>query len=1199
MELKEQLGEDFTSRLNIIEKEARTLWKKGELYHVYYTLHGLDHSNSVSEILGKLVDGLNPADRLNETEIFCLLSAALLHDVGMLVKYPDDEEKAAKKSKLKKRPYSVQDLIRDEHHLRSGRYTVDHSKELKLDHREADCIRLIVEGHRQIKLESDDYEDRPIRLASVRVRLLSALLRLADELDLLPERAPETLRDILENDMPDYSRIHWLKHYYTSGLLIETSESGKGRKETSIDIHGQYPNEEVGRKITEVLIADPIENTLNEVRMILLDCGLRLNFDYKIEINSRLDKLPEDIYDKYLGQKLKISMELPRTKGFVGRKAKLDDLLSSLDRNVIIIEGIAGIGKSYIAAKFAEELEEEYTVYWYGNLSEVSTLSSVMNKISIFLKENGKHRLANSIEHFGFDNEVLIALLKEELNSSNFAIFFEDYHKAEKELNPLLRQLVNTNPSKIIVITREDPGFYNVVDEQENRVIKIKIDPWDSPDTKLMLEARGIEAAEDTMQEIHDRLLGHPQYLNLFCILAERSNAEQLLENLPAALEKAHDYLEQEVYNSLASEEKILLRTIAVFRFPETADAFGSVNEFKDLNDTLNGLIHKFLVSEIGINTYSVHEIIRDYSLSDVSRRKMLRSYHEGAAKYYLSLDDDPEHVLEASYHFDNAGKKEESAEVIIANASDLIAKGFWEKIEDQLQKAIKSFRRKTQPHIIQLVARANLEIGDLYDEKGDYDLALQHAGQSLNGFRKIEDNSGIFNSNNLIATIYWRKDEIEEAKKYNEKCLKMAESQKIEIWEAVAMGTRAALLGNEDKEQQLDCYLKSLKMFEDQNDVPNISAVCANVANVYSEMGIYEKSYEFIKRALELKKERNAFYDIARLKIIMADIYYKDPKKPVSVDSIINCLKEGLETFEKIGDVRGAARVLTEIGNNYRDENDFKSAVANYQQAATIYSSLNQRSEEAKFNSKIGLCYVKLKDFSNAKLYHEKTLLSGHCDIGDKLSLVEVYLNIGDYNEAFDLSNKLITDENEKITDDERYLAFLFLSISSALLSRENVAHKYLNEIGEFDSEKVTINWDFSDIEPVLDKTGESKQLFTDAITLLKGDVKKPIIRFKYFKILNEVVGKQAEISHPFTGAQTITKDDEDIKKIMKKLSHGVKIDFDSSEILNIPRNKAVLILGFLFKKGFLECQNIENQKFDLKLTERGLKVLGLRGGS
>ena len=1191
MELKQKLGGNFSSKLNKIEQEAKTIWKKGEFYHVYYVLHGLDHSNSVIEILGKLIDGLNSAEKLNKTEIFCLLSAALLHDVGMLCKYSDDDEKAARKSKLKKRPYSVQDLIRDEHHIRSGRYIKEHVKDLQIDHREAECIRLIAEGHRQIKLESNEYDDRPIGLASVRVRLLSALLRLADELDLLPERAPGTLLDILKKDMPDYSHLHWLKHYYTSGLLIKTSEPEKGRKRTSIEIHCQYPDEEVGRKITEVLISNPIEETLNEVRMILLDYGLRLSLDYKIAINSALEKIPEDIYDKYLGQKLKISMELPRTKGFVGRKDKLGDLLSSLDRNVIIIEGIAGIGKTYIAAKFAEELKDEYTVYWYGNLSEVSTLSSVMNKISIFLKENGKPKLSNSIEHFGYDNEVLIALLKEELYSDNFAIFFDNYHKAEKELTPLLKQLVSINPSKIIIITREEPEFYNVVDEQEKRVIKTKIDPWDFANTKLMLEARGIEATDGTIQEIHDILLGHPQYLNLFCILAERSTAEQLLENLPIALKDAHEYLEKEVYNSLISEEKLLLQTISVFRVSETADAFDNVNEFKDLNRTLNNLIHKFLVNEIGLNTYSVHEIIRDYSLSDVSKRKILKSYHERAAEYYLSLDDDPEHVLEASYQFNKAGKKEESAEVIINNAGDLIAKGFWEKIEDRLQSAIKSFRRKTQPQAIQLVAMANLEVGELYKEKEDYDLALQHTIQSLNGFRKIKDDLGIFNSNNLIAGIYYYKNEVEKAKEYNEKCLKMTEKQKNDIKKAIVMGNLGIL--QEDMNKQLDYYMKSLKIFENEN--ADIDSICDNIALAYEKMGNYEKSYEYIKRALELQKEKNAFYDIAKTKLIMADIYYKDPEKPVSVDSIIKCLKEVLETFEKIGHVRGTAKVLSKIGNIYRDENEFKSAVANYQQAATIYSSLNQQSEEAELNAKTGFCYYILKDSPNAKSYLEKNLLSGHCSIGDKLLLVETYLITGAYNEAFDLSNKLITDDTEEILDDNRYLALLFLSISSVLSNKEDDAYTYLKKIGEFDCQKYTIKWNFSDIESVLDKTGESKQFFIDAITLLKGEANYPIIRLKDVKIISEVENRQAEVFHPFTGSFTITKDDENLKDLMQKLRLGEKVDFDTSEIMGMKRDRALLILGFLFRKGFLDCKNRDKQMFDLKLSERGLKVLGL----
>ena len=719
MELKKNLNTKFASKLSAIEQEVKTIWEKGELYHVYYTLHGCKHSNYVVEVLEKLMRGLKPADRLNDTETFCLLAAAYLHDVGMQLQNPDDKKIATQLSELKSKPYTVPDLIRDEHHKRSGRYIKEHANDLKLDHMEVECIRLISEGHRQVKLESKDYDDQTIGLEVVRVRLLSALLRLADELDITYQRAPKIIFDILKVDMPDDSYLQWLKHYYTSGVRIDTLQQENGKKKTSIEVSCYYPNEDVGRRITEVLISKPIEETLNEVRLILLECGLNLYLDHKITHNPDLDEIPMPIYEKYLGQKLKISMELPRTKGFVGRNDELKDLLSSLDKNVIIIEGIAGIGKTYVAAKFAEELKDDYTVYWYENLSEVSTLSSVMNRISIFLKENGKPKLSNSIEQFGFDNDALIALLKEELNSNNLAIFFDNYHKAESELNPLLKQLVFLKSSKIIVITREEPEFYNVVDERENRVIKIKIDAWDFPQTKMMLEERNINATHETSQKIHDKLHGHPQYLNLFCILSEKITAEKLLEKLPIAVQDSHNYLETEVYNSLTSDEKLLLQTVAIFRISETVDAFDTVNEFNDLNGTLDSLIHKFLVNEIGTNTYSVHDIIRDFCLSDVSRMKTLKSYHNNAAEYYLSLDDeDPEHILEAAYHFDKAGKKEISAEVIIDNSDAFYSKGFWNKIEVQLQDVIKTFQRKTQPQDIRRVARAHNGIGTLYEKK-------------------------------------------------------------------------------------------------------------------------------------------------------------------------------------------------------------------------------------------------------------------------------------------------------------------------------------------------------------------------------------------------------------------------------------------------------------------------------------------------
>src|SRR5665647_663338 len=118
MELRQQLGDDYATKLKVVENKSKEIWEKGELYHIYHTLHGIKHSNAVINILDRLVAGLNPEDKLEEIEIFCLLSAAYLHDVGMQCKYPDDDAKIESISKSKNKPYTFQDLIRDEHHLR-------------------------------------------------------------------------------------------------------------------------------------------------------------------------------------------------------------------------------------------------------------------------------------------------------------------------------------------------------------------------------------------------------------------------------------------------------------------------------------------------------------------------------------------------------------------------------------------------------------------------------------------------------------------------------------------------------------------------------------------------------------------------------------------------------------------------------------------------------------------------------------------------------------------------------------------------------------------------------------------------------------------------------------------------------------------------------------------------------------------------
>jgi len=273
------LDTKYKSKLENIIGHSKNLFKKDVLHHKYYTLHGMDHSHAIISKLDKLIDGISPNNKLTRAEIFYLLASVYLHDVGMLISYPEDVERAKTISIQKKKPFTKEDLIRDEHNIRSGKYIIEHELDLKLDHVESECVKLICEGHRLVDLTTENYNDRLVGDERIRVRLLAALLRFSDELDISYQRAPKVLMDIFKEDMPDFSKLHWLKHYYTNGVGIEPNSNLK----TVIEIQTQYPDRERGRKITEELIFKPIENSLRIVDRIFLEYGL----------NEIVGKVPE------------------------------------------------------------------------------------------------------------------------------------------------------------------------------------------------------------------------------------------------------------------------------------------------------------------------------------------------------------------------------------------------------------------------------------------------------------------------------------------------------------------------------------------------------------------------------------------------------------------------------------------------------------------------------------------------------------------------------------------------------------------------------------------------------------------------------------------------------------------------------------------------------------------------------------------
>jgi DNA-binding NarL/FixJ family response regulator len=266
-ELDEKHGSPFEEGLQLtalwIRRSLIQIDRLFTIFYPFFTLHDHTHSDAIVNCLyeialrAKLVDPLHE-NALSRYETFYLLAAAYLHDIGMIVSLPDDQQRGAREGK------SLSEIIRRDHHERSAQVAQDKKDDFLLTHQDADIIAALCRGHRITPLDGPEYQIRyDDRNRPIRVRLLAGLLRVADELDLAHKRAPERQRLILEGSgqLDPIARKHWMKHYYVESISLSAEEQRGTPTTVRInvellvpdEIHAQHMRQEITERIEQHL----------------------------------------------------------------------------------------------------------------------------------------------------------------------------------------------------------------------------------------------------------------------------------------------------------------------------------------------------------------------------------------------------------------------------------------------------------------------------------------------------------------------------------------------------------------------------------------------------------------------------------------------------------------------------------------------------------------------------------------------------------------------------------------------------------------------------------------------------------------------------------------------------------------------------------------------------------------------------------
>jgi tetratricopeptide (TPR) repeat protein len=268
--------------------------------------------------------------------------------------------------------------------------------------------------------------------------------------------------------------------------------------------------------------------------------------------------------------------------------------------------------------------------------------------------------------------------------------------------------------------------------------------------------------------------------------------------------------------------------------------------------------------------------------------------------------------------------------------------------------------------------AAALNNLGIMYKDKGEIELAMKYYRSALSLQEKYNYPEGIAYSLNNIGLVYDKKGEILNALEYYSKSL--AIMKELNKQEGIAQSLNnigTVYYSQGDILKALDYYSQSLVIYEKIGDENGISYILNNIAIIYSALGDIRNALNYNFRSLKIKEAHGDKKSIAISLNNIGSLFKKQGDTKQALEYYI----KSLEISEAIGYKAGMAAAYNNIGMMYKTLGDPAKGLEYGTKSLVIRKTINDRQGISYTMNSISAIYFSMKKYQLAMAYSDSSL--------------------------------------------------------------------------------------------------------------------------------------------------------------------------------------------------------------------------------